>query len=72
MIRPLSDGAGSIGQWLQTESGLKTHFTPFFTFALELVVPGTRGFTACSIVDRRVMPGSRRFPPPWIVEETAP
>ena len=41
MIRPLSDGAGSIGQWLQTESSLMTHFTPFFTFALELVVPGT-------------------------------
>ena len=41
MIRPLSDGAGSIGQWLQTEFSLMTHFTPFFTFALELVVPGT-------------------------------
>ena len=33
----------------------------------------TRGLTRCPLVDRReVMPGSRRFPPPWTVEETAP
>ena len=48
-----------------------THFTPFFTFALELVVPGALVvlLLALLLTGEKSMPGSRRFPPPWDIEE---
>jgi hypothetical protein len=46
------------------------HFTPFFQFAVALVIAGVDNLARRASVDRQnVMAERRRFPPPWTIKE---